>query len=66
MNSSIKENDLVALTQDLPELSLNKGQTGKVLEIYESELFLIEFSNENGEMIALELLKKAQIELVQS
>jgi hypothetical protein len=66
MNSTINEIDLVALTQDLPELGLNKGETGTVVDISESGVFLVEFSNEYGEMIALESLKKEQITLVTS
>ncbi|MEA5532574.1 DUF4926 domain-containing protein [Crocosphaera sp. XPORK-15E] len=66
MNNTINEIDLVALTQDLPELGLNKGETGTVVDISETGVFLVEFSNENGEMIALESLKREQITLVTS
>lgn len=66
MNSTINEIDVVALTQDLPELGLNKGETGTVVDISESEVYLVEFSNENGEAIALESLKREQITLVTS
>lgn len=66
MNNTINEIDIVALTQDLPELGLNKGETGTVVDISESGVFLVEFSNENGEMIALESLKREQIILVTS
>lgn len=64
MKQTINEIDIVTLTQDLPELGLNKGQTGTVVDISESGLFLVEFSNEKGEMISLESLTKEQIELV--
>jgi hypothetical protein len=66
MNNTIHEIDLVALTQDLPESGLNKGETGTVVDISESGVFLVEFSNEKGEMIALESLKGEQITLVAS
>jgi hypothetical protein len=66
MNKTINEIDIVALTQDLPELGLNKGETGTVVDISESGVFLVEFSNKNGEMIALESLKIEQIVLVTS
>lgn len=66
MNNTINEIDVVALTQDLPELGLKKGETGTVVDILESGVFLVEFSNENGEMIALESLKREQITLVNS
>ncbi len=66
MNKSINEIDIVALTQDLPELRLNKGETGTVVDISESGVFLVEFSNEKGEMTSLESLKREQITLVTS
>lgn len=66
MNGTINEIDIVALTQDLPKLGLNKGQTGTVVDISESGVFLVEFSNEKGEMISLESLKREQIKLVAS
>lgn len=66
MNSIINEIDIVALIEDLPELGLNKGQMGTVVDISESGVFLVEFSNENGEMIALESLKREQIDLITS
>jgi hypothetical protein len=66
MNNAINEIDVVALTQDLPELGLNKGKTGTIVDISESGIFLVEFSNENGEMIALESLKREQITLMTS
>ncbi|MEB3310390.1 MAG: DUF4926 domain-containing protein [Snowella sp.] len=64
MKKTINEIDIVTLTQDLPELGLNKGQTGTVVDISESGVFLVEFSNEKGEMISLESLTREQIELV--
>jgi len=66
MKNTINEIDVVALTQDLPELGLNKGETGTVVDISESGVFLVEFSNETGEMIALKSLKIEQIVLVTS
>ncbi len=66
MNNTIHEIDIVALTQDLPKLGLNKGQTGTVVDISEPGVFLVEFSNEKGEMIFLECLKRQQIALATS
>jgi hypothetical protein len=66
MNKTINEIDVVSLTQDLPELGLNRGETGTVVEKTESGVFLVEFSNEKGEMISLESLKREQIVLVTS
>ena len=47
MNKTINEIDIVALTQDLPELGLNKGEMGTVVDKSQSGMFLIEFSNKN-------------------
>lgn len=55
--------DIVALTQDLPKLGLNKGQTGTVVDVSDTGVFLVEFSNDKGEMISLESLTKEQITL---
>jgi hypothetical protein len=66
MNNTINEINIVALTQDLPKLGLNKEQAGTVVDISESGVFLVEFSNEKGEMISLESLKREQITLVTS
>ena len=66
MKKTINKIDIVALTQDLSELGLNKGQTGTLVDISESGVFLVEFSNEKGEMISLESLKREQIALVTS
>jgi hypothetical protein len=66
MKKTINEIDIVALNQDLPKSGLNKGQTGTVVDISESGIFLVEFSNEKGEMISLESLTREQITLVTS
>ena len=64
MKNTIDEIYIVALTQDLPELGLNKAETGTIVDISESGMFLVEFSNEIRETIALESLKREQIALV--
>ena len=49
--SEIKLLDVVALTQDVPEHNLKRGEVGTVVEILsDSEAFEIEFSNTNGQM----------------
>ena len=51
MNKTINEIDVVALTQDLPELGLNKGETGTVVDKSESGVFLVEFSKIKMDLI---------------
>jgi Domain of unknown function (DUF4926) len=48
--------DVVALLQDLPELGLIRGQVGTIVEIYEPDVFEIEFIDSNGRTYALETL----------
>ena len=45
----IKLFDSVALSADLPEENLRRGQIGAVVEIYnDGEAFEVEFVNKNG------------------
>ncbi|MEH1825709.1 MAG: DUF4926 domain-containing protein [Nostoc sp.] len=43
--------DVVALTEDLPELGLHRGQVGTIVEEYESGVFEVEFSDLHVESI---------------
>ena len=47
----IKLLDVVALTQDIPEHNLKRGEVGTVVEILSNgEAFEVEFSDDNGQM----------------
>ena len=47
----IKLLDVVALTQDIPEHNLKRGEIGTVVEILsDGEAFEVEFSDDNGQM----------------
>lgn len=50
--------DIVALTEDLPEHNLRRGQVGTIVEVYKGdEAFEVEFSDNQGktfEMIGVE------------
>lgn len=49
MDSNIKLLDVVALTEDLPEDHLHRGQVGTVVEILsEGQAFEVEFSDREG------------------
>lgn len=48
MKRPIKLLDVVALTEDLPELKLDRGQVGTIVEVYEPESFEVEFSDAQG------------------
>lgn len=48
--------DVVALTQDLPELQLYRGQVGTIVEQYEAEVFEVDKSDLTGQAYAIETL----------
>ena len=54
----IKLFDSVALSADLPEENLRRGQIGAVVEIYnDGEAFEVEFVNKNGQTYGLPTLR---------
>ena len=53
--------DVVALLEDLPELSLIRGQVGTIVEEYEPDVFEVEFSDTNGLAYAIETLNSSQL-----
>jgi hypothetical protein len=53
--------DVVALLEDLPELSLIRGQVGTIVEEYEPDVFEVEFSDTNGHAYAIETLSSTQL-----
>jgi Domain of unknown function (DUF4926) len=53
--------DVVALTEDLPELGLHRGQVGTIVEAYEPEVFEVEFSDLTGKAYAVETLNANQL-----
>jgi hypothetical protein len=50
--SKIKLLDAVAILKDLPEKRLTHGQVGTVVEVLDSNIFEVEFSDKSGETIA--------------
>lgn len=48
MRKPIKLLDVVALTKDIPEKKLYRGQVGTVIEIHSSTMFEVEFSDDEG------------------
>ncbi|MDF5722271.1 MAG: DUF4926 domain-containing protein [Rhizonema sp. PD37] len=53
--------DVVALTENLPELGLHRGQVGTIVEQYEPGVFEVEFSNLTGQAYAIETLNDSQL-----
>ncbi len=58
---SIQLLDVVALTADLPEKALLRGQVGTVVEILSPGVFEVEFSDDDGHTYAQLALKENQL-----
>ena len=61
MNDKIALLDVVALTCDLGDEGLVRGQVGTVVETLAEGVFEIEFSDDSGKTYAMLPLKKEQI-----
>jgi hypothetical protein len=57
----MKTLDTVALTQNLPDLDLYKGQVGTIIEVYEPTVFEVEFVDLKGKIYAVETLEASQL-----
>jgi len=53
--------DVVALTIDLPERGLIRGQVGTVVEVLDSGVFEVEFSDDEGRTYAALPLRENQL-----
>ena len=53
--------DIVALLENLPELGLDRGQVGRIVEEYEPGIFEVEFSDDTGKAYAIETLSEHQL-----
>jgi len=53
--------DVVALTENLPERDLVRGQVGTIVEVHEPGVFEVEFSDDDGCTYALLALKASQL-----
>ena len=53
--------DTVALTEDLPEQGLQRGQVGTVVELLAPGAFEVEFSDDDGRTYAMLALRADQL-----
>jgi hypothetical protein len=53
--------DVVALTEDLPERDLQRGQVGTVVELLAPSAFEVEFSDSDGRTYAMLALRSEQL-----
>jgi hypothetical protein len=58
---SIELLDVVALTEDLPERGLARGQVGTVVELLASGVYEVEFSDDEGRAYASLALRADQL-----
>ncbi len=61
MSSEIQLLDVVALTDDLTERALRRGQVGTVVEILAPGVFEVEFSDDEGRAYAMVALRAEQL-----
>jgi len=60
MGAPPKSLDVVALTEDLPDRGLLRGQVGTVVEQLAPEVFEVEFSDDEGRTYATAALRAEQ------
>ncbi len=61
MNNNLKILDVVALTQNLPEYGLYRGQVGTIVEIPAPNVYEVEFSDDDGQAYAMKALPADQL-----
>jgi len=61
VSDSINLLDVVALTEDLPERRLRRGQVGTVVEVLAPGVFEVEFSDNSGRTYAELTLRADQL-----
>ena len=61
MSARIKLLDVVALTQDLPERKLQRGQVGTIVELLAPTVFEVEFIDNDGRAFASLALDAKQL-----
>ena len=61
MNDAIGILDVVALTEDVPERRMYRGQVGTVVEFLSPDAFEVEFSDDEGRTYASLALRADQL-----
>ena len=61
MNEPLRELDVVALTVDLPQEKLYRGQVGTIVMELAPDVFEVEFADENGRTYAQLPLRASQL-----
>jgi hypothetical protein len=61
MSNAIQPVDVVALTEDLPQRGLSRGQVGTVVELLAPDVFEVEFCDNDGRTYASLALRADQL-----
>lgn len=61
MRNGVNILDVVALTEDLPQRGIYRGQVGTVVEVLKPDVFEVEFSDDEGRAYAFVALKADQL-----
>lgn len=61
MKDEIKILDTVAVTEDLPEFGLRRGEVGTVVDAWKDGAFEVEFSDDSGEAYIFAALRAEQL-----
>lgn len=61
MNAQIRLSDVVALTEDIPDRGLLRGQVGTVVKSLGPGVFEVEFVDNDGRTYAMLPLKSSQL-----
>ena len=61
MSDTIKLLEVVALTEDLPQKHLLRGQVGTVVEALAEGVYEVEFSDDDGRTFATAALRESQL-----
>jgi hypothetical protein len=61
MSESINLLDVVALTEDIPQKNLLRGQVGTVVETLGPGIYEVEFSDDNGRTFAMASVRESQL-----
>ena len=61
MKQAIKQYDVAALNEDLPQQGLVRGQVGTIVEQYSPDAFEVEFVDNSGHTYGLVTLRSEQL-----
>ena len=61
MSTQVKLLDVVALMEDVPQHGLRRGQVGTVVEVLGSDVFEVEFADNQGRTHATVSLRGGQV-----